>query len=87
MDVKAAIATGAGHPLAVETVHLDGPRAGDTLLVADAAIMARSPHLYKRLPYELKKAIALDSQTFKVVVDGSRCPSTDRRFPMPGDSV
>ena len=32
MDVRAAVAHKAGEPLAVETVHLDGPRAGEVLV-------------------------------------------------------
>jgi S-(hydroxymethyl)glutathione dehydrogenase/alcohol dehydrogenase len=32
MDVRAAVATGAGQPLSIETVQLDGPRAGEALV-------------------------------------------------------
>ncbi|MGB0564718.1 MAG: S-(hydroxymethyl)glutathione dehydrogenase/class III alcohol dehydrogenase [Spirulinaceae cyanobacterium] len=32
MDVKAAVATGAGQPLSIETVQLDGPKAGEVLV-------------------------------------------------------
>lgn len=32
MDVRAAVAIAAGSPLAVETVQLDGPRAGEVLV-------------------------------------------------------
>ncbi len=32
MDVRAAVATAAGHPLALETVQLEGPRAGEALV-------------------------------------------------------
>jgi S-(hydroxymethyl)glutathione dehydrogenase/alcohol dehydrogenase len=32
MDVKAAVATAAGQPLSIETVQLEGPRAGEVLV-------------------------------------------------------
>ena len=32
METRAAIATGAGEPLTIDTVHLDGPRAGEALV-------------------------------------------------------
>jgi S-(hydroxymethyl)glutathione dehydrogenase/alcohol dehydrogenase len=32
MDVRAAVATAAGAPLSIETVHLDGPKAGEVLV-------------------------------------------------------
>ncbi|MBV9522199.1 MAG: alcohol dehydrogenase catalytic domain-containing protein, partial [Alphaproteobacteria bacterium] len=32
MDVRAAIAVAAGQKLSLETVHLDGPRAGEVLV-------------------------------------------------------
>ena len=32
MDVRAAVATAAGRPLEITTVHLDGPRAGEVLV-------------------------------------------------------
>ncbi len=32
MDVRAAVATAAGAPLALETVQLEGPRAGEALV-------------------------------------------------------
>ncbi len=32
MDVRAAVAMAAGEPLALETVQLDGPRAGEVLV-------------------------------------------------------
>ncbi|HEX9810227.1 MAG TPA: alcohol dehydrogenase catalytic domain-containing protein, partial [Alphaproteobacteria bacterium] len=32
MDVRAAVATGAGQPLSIGTVALDGPRAGEALV-------------------------------------------------------
>ena len=36
MDVKAAVATGAGQPLTIETVQLDGPKAGEVLVEVKA---------------------------------------------------
>ncbi|NET47962.1 MAG: S-(hydroxymethyl)glutathione dehydrogenase/class III alcohol dehydrogenase [Merismopedia sp. SIO2A8] len=36
MDVKAAVATGAGQPLAIETVQLEGPKAGEVLVEVKA---------------------------------------------------
>ena len=32
MDVKAAVAFEAGKPLSIETVHLEGPKAGEVLI-------------------------------------------------------
>ncbi|MGE0438003.1 MAG: S-(hydroxymethyl)glutathione dehydrogenase/class III alcohol dehydrogenase [Steroidobacteraceae bacterium] len=37
MDVKAAVAWQAGKPLSIETVHLDGPRAGEVLVEVKAS--------------------------------------------------
>ena len=39
MKVKAAIATKAGAPLSIETVDLDGPRAGEVLVDVDGTEM------------------------------------------------
>ena len=36
MEVRAALATGAGKPLSIETVQLDGPRAGEVLIEVKA---------------------------------------------------
>ena len=36
MEVRAALATGAGKPLSIETVNLDGPRAGEVLIEVKA---------------------------------------------------
>ena len=36
MDVRAAIAVGAGKPLIIDTVQLDGPRAGEVLVEVKA---------------------------------------------------
>ena len=36
MEVRAALATGAGEPLSIETVNLDGPRAGEVLIEVKA---------------------------------------------------
>ncbi|MGD9598491.1 MAG: S-(hydroxymethyl)glutathione dehydrogenase, partial [Steroidobacteraceae bacterium] len=37
MDVKAAVAWQAGKPQSIETVHLDGPRAGEVLVEVKAS--------------------------------------------------
>ncbi|MGH7004972.1 MAG: alcohol dehydrogenase catalytic domain-containing protein, partial [Alphaproteobacteria bacterium] len=36
MDVRAAVAVAAGKPLAIETVQLEGPRAGEVLVEVKA---------------------------------------------------
>ena len=36
MEVRAALATGAGKPLSIETVQLDGPRTGEVLIEVKA---------------------------------------------------
>lgn len=36
MEVRAALATGAGKPLGIETVQLEGPRAGEVLIEVKA---------------------------------------------------
>jgi S-(hydroxymethyl)glutathione dehydrogenase/alcohol dehydrogenase len=40
MDVKAAVAFEKGKPLAIETVELDGPRAGEVLVELKATGVA-----------------------------------------------
>ena len=42
MDVRAAVAFEAGKPLSIETVQLEGPRAGEVLVEIKAAALNRA---------------------------------------------
>ena len=44
METQAAIATAAGQPLAIDTVHLDGPREGEALI--EIKLLHRPPILW-----------------------------------------
>ena len=44
MEVRAALATGAGKPLSIETVNLDGPRAGEVLIEVKATGVCHQEH-------------------------------------------
>ena len=55
MDVRAAVAWEAGKPLTIETVQLEGPRAGEVLVEVKATLARLAPALEKsRLPLAAK---------------------------------
>ncbi len=70
MDVRAAVATAVGHPLALETVQLEGPRAGEALVEIKATGVCHTDGF--TCPGRIPKACSRPSSAMKVRASWSR---------------
>ena len=67
MDVRAAVAYAAGEPLAIETVQLEGPKAGE-VLVEIISWFKLTPDLFSLKPIDTHDFIGFQSQHTRFVL-------------------